>query len=34
MAFDAVKRAWTTLEDKNTRLAAMEVVEEARGRTK
>jgi len=33
-AFDAVKRAWTTLEDKGTRMAAMEVVEEARGRTK
>jgi len=33
-AFDAVKRAWSTLEDKGTRMAAMEVVEEARGRTK
>merc|ERR1711892_319742 len=33
-AFDAVKRAWTILEDKNTRKACMEVVEEATGRTK
>jgi len=33
-AFDAIKRAWSTLEDKETRKAAMEVVEEARGRTK
>jgi len=33
-AFDAVKRAWTILEDKATRKACMEVVEEARGRTK
>jgi hypothetical protein len=29
-----VKRAWTVLEDKETRKACMEVVEEARGRTK
>jgi len=34
IAFDAIKRAWTTLEDKGTRNAALEVVEEARGRTK
>jgi len=34
IAFDAVKRAWTVLEDKNTRAACMEIVEEARGRTK
>jgi len=34
VAFDAVKRAWTTLEDRGTRNAALEVVEEARGRTK
>lgn len=33
-AFDAVKRAWSVLEDKETRKACMEVVEEARGRTK
>jgi hypothetical protein len=33
-AFDAVKRAWTVLEDKETRKACMEVVEEARGRTR
>jgi len=33
-AFDAVKRAWTVLEDKHTRAACMEIVEEARGRTK
>merc|ERR1711915_947110 len=30
----AVKRAWTILEDKNTRKACLEVVEEARGRTR
>lgn len=33
-AFDAVKRAWSCLEDVNTRKAALELVEEARGRTK
>merc|ERR1712096_467558 len=33
-AFDAVKRAWTVLETKETRKACMEVVEEAKGRTK
>jgi len=33
-AFDAVKRAWSSLEDVNTRKAALELVEEARGRTK
>jgi len=33
-AFDAVKRAWSILEDKNTRKACLEVVEEARGRTR
>jgi len=33
-AFDAVKRAWTVLEDKPTRMACMEVVDEAKGRTK
>jgi len=32
-AFDAVKRAWSTLEDKDTRKGALEVVEEAKGRT-
>jgi len=34
IAFDAVKRAWTVLETKETRAACMEIVEEARGRTK
>jgi len=34
VAFDAVKRAWNTLEDQGTKNAAMEIVEEARGRTK
>jgi len=34
IAFDAVKRAWNSLEDQGTRNAAMEIVEEARGRTK
>jgi len=34
LAFDAVKRAWNSLEDQGTRNAAMEIVEEARGRTK
>lgn len=34
IAFDAVKRAWTVLEQKETRAACMEIVEEARGRTK
>jgi len=33
-AFDAVKRAWTVLENKDTRKACMEVVDEAKGRTK
>ena len=33
-AFDAVKRAWNVLENKATRQACMEVVDEARGRTK
>lgn len=33
-AFDAVKKAWSLLEDKGTRKACMEVVEEATGRTK
>jgi len=32
-AFDAVKRAWTLLEEKETRKACLEVVEEAKGRT-
>jgi len=34
IAFDAVKRAWNLLEDKETRKACLEVVEEARGRTR
>merc|ERR1712183_1100272 len=34
VAFDAVKRAWNVLENKDTRAACMEIVEEARGRTK
>merc|ERR1712130_430503 len=34
IAFDAVKRAWNVLENKATRQACMEVVEEAKGRTK
>jgi len=34
VAFDAVKRAWTVLENKDTRAACMEIVEEARGRMK
>jgi len=34
IAFDAVKRAWNVLENKATRLACMEVVDEAKGRTK
>eukprot|EP00091_Calanus_sinicus_P016974 TRINITY_DN36685_c0_g1_i1.p2 TRINITY_DN36685_c0_g1~~TRINITY_DN36685_c0_g1_i1.p2 ORF type:complete len:195 (+),score=67.02 TRINITY_DN36685_c0_g1_i1:79-585(+) len=33
-AFDAVKRAWNVLENKATRNACMEVVDEAKGRTK
>ncbi len=33
-AFDAVKKAYGMLEDENTRKQCMEVVEEARGRTK
>ena len=33
IAFDAVKRAWTLLEEKETRKACLEVVEEAKGRT-
>ena len=32
-AFDAVKRAWTLLEEKETRKECLEVVEEAKGRT-
>jgi len=34
IAFDAVKRAWNLLEEKETRKACLEVVEEARGRTR
>merc|ERR1712203_1213551 len=34
VAFDAVKRAWTVLEGKETRAACMEIVEEAKGRMK
>jgi len=34
IAFDAVKRAWNVLENKATRQACMEVVDEAKGRTK
>merc|ERR1711893_148109 len=34
IAFDAVKRAWNVLENKATRTACMEVVDEAKGRTK
>jgi len=34
VAFDAVKRAWNVLENKATRNACMEVVDEAKGRTK
>ena len=33
LAFDAVKRAWNLLEEKETRKACLEVVEEAKGRT-
>lgn len=33
IAFDAVKRAWDLLENKETKKACMEVVEEAKGRT-
>lgn len=34
IAFDAVKRAWTVLEDKGTRQACLDLVDEAKGRTK
>lgn len=34
IAFDAVKRAWNLLDEKETRKACLEVVEEARGRTR
>jgi len=34
IAFDAIKRAWTILEDKATRQACLDLVEEAKGRTK
>jgi len=34
IAFDAVKRAWSVLEDKATRDRCMELVDEAKGRTR
>jgi len=34
IAFDAIKRAWTVLEDKATRQACLDLVDEAKGRTK
>jgi len=34
IAFDAVKRAWTVLEEKATRQRCLELVDEAKGRTR